>query len=1044
MQPKLLDVPTVAKMKTDEIFTNLVMQHGRKPVKDGNAERGAHLKRYGEVSSIRVKHCQELFTCTTDEKETPKSILVTGKAGIGKTLFCQKLFRDWATEKLLLPPTDAQLPTFKFAYLLTFRQLNLLEGETLTLQELLNCSVILDDQSNISDEVFEYILNHPKEVLIILDGFDEFSQHAKIVGDEHERYPNSCRNEMPIAALCAKLMRGKILGKATILITSRPDETDKIIGMGFDRNVEITGFSQQEVREYIEKYFRHDEIMKNTVLDHITKNENLISFAHIPVLCALMCSYMEYVLQESKSTEDLPISASDLYFEVFNIFRGKHDKNEVSHFDEAFLVKLSKFAAELLLEKKFLFSEEELTKKFNSEEVESLRKSGILHCGPPFRVSFSQTTKHFCFTHLTLHEYLAALWFVKRREIPPEQTVSTMVMQFMAGILSKEKDSELMEKLLEQLSPNTCIEPNQHLLPGKCLYEYQDKEFAKDYYREHPVRGGNWICFSGITDVDCIAISFFLDILSALNEEEPSKRQQTSSSEEPPFISVERLGIANSEMTLSEQCSISTIKELIIEYSMISSGLTRISASLEKDFCLITELFLPYCQLNHECPDCIRRLLSKKLSSLVLWGNFFTDAGVASLCEALKEPSCKVTKLGLNGNQTTDAGVVSLCEALKELSCKVTKLGLNGNQITDAGVASLCEALKEPSCKVTKLGLNGNQITDAGVASLCEALKEPSCKLTKLGLNGNQITDAGVISLCEALKEPSWKVITLSLDSNQITDAGVVSLCEALKEPSCKVTTLSLDSNQITDAGVVSLCEALKDPSCKVTTLSLDSNQITDAGVVSLCEALKDPSCKVTTLDLGSNCITDAGAVSLCEALKEPSCKVTTLSLDCNQIADAGVVSLCEALKEPSCKVTTLGLAYNQITDAGVVSLWEALKLPSCKVTTLDLATNHITDAGVVSLCEALKEPSCKVTTLSLDRNQITDVGAVSLCEALKQPSCKVTKLRLDRNQVTDAGAASLREALKQPSCKVTKLSLDYNQITDVGAASQREALKQL
>ena len=577
-QSKQLDIPTVALMKTDEIFINLVMQYGRKPIKDGGAERGAHLKRYGQVSSIQVNHCQELFNCTTNEKETPKSILVTGKAGIGKSLFCQKLFRDWATDKLFLSPTNAHLPNFKFAYLLTFRQLNLLEGETFTLQELLNCSVILDDQSNISDEVFEYILNHPEEVLIILDGFDEFFEQAKIAGGEHERYPNSCRKKMPVAALCAKLMRGKLLGKATVMITSRPDETDKISEMGFDRIVEIMGFSQQAVREYIEKYFRHDEIMKNTVLEHITKNENLISFAHIPVLCALMCSYMEYVLQESKSTEDLPISASDLYFEVFNIFREKHDKNEVSHLDEPFLVELSKFAAELLLEKKFLFSEEELTKKFNSEEVESLRKSGILHCGPPFRVSFSQTTKHFCFTHLTLHEYLAAHSFVKRREIPPEQSVSSMVMQFMAGILSKEKDSELMEKLLDQLTPNTCdsIGPNEHLLPGKCLYEYQDKEFAKDYYRQNPVLGGS-LWFYEITDVDCIAISFFLDILSALNEEEPSTRQQTSPSEQPPLIRFKRLGIAYSKTALSKLPSISTVKQLIIQTTVpMISGLTRI------------------------------------------------------------------------------------------------------------------------------------------------------------------------------------------------------------------------------------------------------------------------------------------------------------------------------------------------------------------------------------------------------------------------------------------------------------------------------------
>ena len=66
LQPKLLDIPTVAEMKTDEIFTNLVMQHGRKPIKDGDAKRSAHLKQYGQVSANRVKHCQELFIRTTE------------------------------------------------------------------------------------------------------------------------------------------------------------------------------------------------------------------------------------------------------------------------------------------------------------------------------------------------------------------------------------------------------------------------------------------------------------------------------------------------------------------------------------------------------------------------------------------------------------------------------------------------------------------------------------------------------------------------------------------------------------------------------------------------------------------------------------------------------------------------------------------------------------------------------------------------------------------------------------------------------------------
>ena len=54
---------------------------------------------------------------------------------------------------------------------------------------------------------------------------------------------------------------------------------------------------------------------------------------------------------------------------------------------------------------------------------------------------------------------------------------------------------------------------------------------------------------------------------------------------------------------------------------------------------------------------------------------------------------------------------------------------MGGNQITDAGVASLCQALQTPTCKVTALNLRGNQITDAGVVSLCEALQIPTWKV---------------------------------------------------------------------------------------------------------------------------------------------------------------------------------------------------------------------------------------------------------------------------------------------------------------------------
>ena len=64
----------------------------------------------------------------------------------------------------------------KFAYLLTFRQLY----DPVILREILNRSSVLDDHSIVDESLFEYMANHPEEVLIIIDRFDEYSQQDYI------------------------------------------------------------------------------------------------------------------------------------------------------------------------------------------------------------------------------------------------------------------------------------------------------------------------------------------------------------------------------------------------------------------------------------------------------------------------------------------------------------------------------------------------------------------------------------------------------------------------------------------------------------------------------------------------------------------------------------------------------------------------------------------------------------------------------------------------------------------------------------------------
>lgn len=84
---------------------------------------------------------------------------------------------------------------------------------------------------------------------------------------------------MPVPGLCSKLIKEKIVKGAIVLITSRPDESDKLEVFQFKRYVEIVEFSAQHVKDYIEKYFVKSETKRNIVFKHVMNNENLVIWA---------------------------------------------------------------------------------------------------------------------------------------------------------------------------------------------------------------------------------------------------------------------------------------------------------------------------------------------------------------------------------------------------------------------------------------------------------------------------------------------------------------------------------------------------------------------------------------------------------------------------------------------------------------------------------------------------------------------------------------------------------------------------------------------
>ena len=231
--------PHPKDLKLDQIYTNLKIQEGRAEY-NSPTDRREQLKVYPEPNPkksefVRPEHI-------TDAQH--KNVLVVGRPGIGKTLFCAKLIRDWASDKLGRE--------FDVAFLLKFRRFSGLTEPIINLRELLCASEYTTD---LDDEVWNHICENPSKVCLLFDGIDELATNSKI--SEYYRKTTE-EDKMPLHALYNKIASGELLKGATLITTTRPTAVSWVKHLNFDRTVEILGFRSEQVEEYVEKFTKGD------------------------------------------------------------------------------------------------------------------------------------------------------------------------------------------------------------------------------------------------------------------------------------------------------------------------------------------------------------------------------------------------------------------------------------------------------------------------------------------------------------------------------------------------------------------------------------------------------------------------------------------------------------------------------------------------------------------------------------------------------------------------------------------------------------------
>ncbi|XP_066024109.1 NLR family CARD domain-containing protein 3-like isoform X2 [Pocillopora verrucosa] len=849
-----------------------------------------------------------------EECSAPRTVLIEGEPGMGKTTYCKKYAYDWATKQQ--KPQGCGSTAFKVVLLLKCRDIHSDVWEAID-DQLLS----LDIDEKVKRQFFQFIRENQSSILLILDGLDELPS-GKL-------------------SMFSKLIEGKVLSRCHIVATAR-HEAGKEVRKCCDALLQIEGFTKEHVIKFVIEYFKERTDLAFKLLQRMLQDENLREIAANPLNTALLCLLCE------EFEGSLPESRAQLYLDMVECVLRRYRKRKgllekiedlTNHYKPQ-LNHLGKVALNGLLDDKLDFNESELR-----NHAKDLTEFGFLSVQPGG--SKLRQTLHYAFLHKSFQEFFAAFFIcsqIQSKEMKPEELVSDpryfvelkQILLFSCGILTMKCDEQvvaLVKSLTNKVNKNegrgakiVWEAINECKREKSDFHSHLLKSFGTGLNVTNLDLKNNGISAAGAT---CIA--------------EAIKVNKTLTN-----LDLQNNGISAAGATcIAEAIKVNkTLTNLDLSWNGISAaGATCIAEAIKVNKTL-TNLDLSWNGISDAGATCIAEAIkvNKTLTNLDLRRNGISDAGATCIAEAIKVNKT-LTNLDLRDNGISAAGATCIAEAIK-VNKTLTNLDLCVNGISAAGATCIAEAIKVNKT-LTNLDLCVNGISDAGATCIAEAIKVNKT-LTNLNLDDNDISAAGATCIAEAIKV-NKTLTNLHLSYNGISAAGATCIAEAIKVNKT-LTNLDLSGNGISDAGATCIAEAIK-VNKTLTNLHLDDNDISAAGATCIAEAIKVNK-TLTNLDLSGNGISDAGATCIAEAIKVNK-TLTNLDLSGNGISDAGATCIAEAIKVNK-TLTNLDLRANGIRDAGATCIAEAIKVNKT-LTNLDLCVNGISAAGATCIAEAIK-----------------------------------------------------------------------------------------
>ena len=202
--------------------------------------------------------CQPLVVLPPPPR--PRVLLIEGAPGGGKSTFVLYFCQRWASQN------SSFLAKFDLVILVYLREEAIQNATTLA-------KILPANSMKLSQEVATQIVDtHGRNVLFVFDGWDEFPSHLQ---------KNS------LISTIIRQPHKLSLHLSTVLITTRPVSSGNLLHIA-DRRVEILGFTQHQIREYIEKSLDGNSTHIQKLVQHLEEHPVIEGYCYLPLHVAIL------------------------------------------------------------------------------------------------------------------------------------------------------------------------------------------------------------------------------------------------------------------------------------------------------------------------------------------------------------------------------------------------------------------------------------------------------------------------------------------------------------------------------------------------------------------------------------------------------------------------------------------------------------------------------------------------------------------------------------------------------------------------------------